>query len=48
MHKCGWVHRDISIGNVLVANGIGVLADVEFAKSEGASVQHSVRTVSSL
>ncbi|KIP06415.1 hypothetical protein PHLGIDRAFT_118969, partial [Phlebiopsis gigantea 11061_1 CR5-6] len=44
MHMCGWVHRDISIGNILVANDMGILADVEFAKSETATRQHSIRT----
>ena len=45
MHACGWVHRDVSAGNVLVHEGIGKLADVEFAKAESDTGSHSVRTV---
>ncbi|KAF7799147.1 hypothetical protein EIP86_010378 [Pleurotus ostreatoroseus] len=31
MHKAGWVHRDISTGNILVDDGQAVLADFELA-----------------
>ncbi|KAI5114952.1 hypothetical protein M0805_000808, partial [Coniferiporia weirii] len=32
MHRCGWVHRDISCGNVYLYEGRGLLGDLEFAK----------------
>lgn len=37
LHKVGWVHRDISIGNILVARSddgaVVKLADLEYAKA---------------
>ncbi|GJE95027.1 hypothetical protein PsYK624_112060 [Phanerochaete sordida] len=44
LHKCGWVHRDISAGNVLIVDGVAKLADVEYAKRETDDTTHSVRT----
>ena len=33
MHRRGWVHRDLSIANVLLDhNGTGRLVDLEYAK----------------
>ena len=33
MHECGWVHRDISIGNILVDSaGRARLSDLEYAQ----------------
>ena len=32
MWKCGFVHRDISAGNILLVDKPGVLADLEYAK----------------
>ncbi|GJE97403.1 hypothetical protein PsYK624_136200 [Phanerochaete sordida] len=32
LHKNGWVHRDISPGNVLIHNTDGKLSDVEYAR----------------
>lgn len=33
MHRAGWVHHDISSGNVLIdANGHARLADMEYAR----------------
>ena len=35
MHRCGWVHRDLSAANVIVdEGGIGRLIDLEFAKQK--------------
>ncbi len=46
MHECGWVHRDISITNILVDDqGLAKLADVEYAKRIDDLNSHSVRTV---
>ncbi|KIP01099.1 hypothetical protein PHLGIDRAFT_402742 [Phlebiopsis gigantea 11061_1 CR5-6] len=44
MHAAGYVHRDISAGNILVVDGKGRLGDVEYAKEEGDNSQHEVRT----
>ena len=36
MHASGWVHHDISIGNILVdESGHGRLADMEYSKKMG-------------
>lgn len=32
LHNCGWVHRDLSTGNILVFEGRGILNDLEYAK----------------
>lgn len=32
MHKVGWVHRDVSTGNILTTDEQALLADFEFAK----------------
>lgn len=50
LHAIGWVHRDISSGNIMVDTLTGVvkLADVEYAKMIGrssGSEHHDVRTV---
>ena len=46
-HSSGWVHRDISLGNILHDNVINgwKLSDVEFAKEMNAKDRHEVRTV---
>ncbi len=31
MHKCGWVHRDVSVGNILIFDDIAKVADLEYA-----------------
>ena len=46
LHSCGWVHRDISSGNVLIVNEVAKLSDLEYAKREGDTSQHGIRTVS--
>ncbi|EKM53990.1 uncharacterized protein PHACADRAFT_122666 [Phanerochaete carnosa HHB-10118-sp] len=44
LHQCGWVHRDVSVGNVLIVDDGGILADVEYAKHESDDRSHEVRT----
>lgn len=51
VHYSGWVHRDISSGNIIVHEGRGYLTDFEYAKQspkegEGVSTtSHAGRTV---
>ena len=46
MHRLGWVHRDISYGNILVVGGRGKITDLEYAKEEtDVSTIHGIRTV---
>ncbi len=47
MHTSGWVHRDVSTGNILIdATGRARLADVEHARHmDDTSSTHPVRTV---
>ena len=48
----GWVHRDISIGNVYLYTDPetqekkGMIGDFEYAKMAGVGAQNEVRTVS--
>ncbi|KAN0129256.1 hypothetical protein V8E53_012955 [Lactarius tabidus] len=42
-HGSGWVHRDISAGNVYLYEGHGVLGDLEFAKNTADNTQHELR-----
>lgn len=43
-HQCGWVHRDISVGNVLLVGQEGKITDVEYAKRVSDNKTHGVRT----
>jgi serine/threonine protein kinase len=47
-HRTGWVHRDISAGNVFLLQDelLFKLGDLEFAKKMGKDGEHDVRTVS--
>lgn len=50
IHKYGWVHRDVSTGNIILWEGKGILTDFEYAKripkeGEVASAPHDGRTV---
>lgn len=50
IHKYGWVHRDVSTGNIILWRGRGILTDFEYAKripKEGdvISAPHDGRTV---
>ncbi|CCM06342.1 uncharacterized protein FIBRA_08597 [Fibroporia radiculosa] len=45
LHEAGWVHRDLSTGNILVLNGNIRLADFEYAKRlDESSSSHDIRT----
>ena len=48
LHGSGWVHRDVSTGNVYLFDGHGVLGDLEYAKKTDDNTQHEVRTVRGL
>ncbi len=46
MHESGWVHRDISVGNVYYHEERGgLLGDLEYAKVMADEQTHEVRTV---
>ena len=50
LHECGWVHRDISAGNIpITAGGEVKLSDWEYAKKLDSDdrLKHDIRTVSS-
>ena len=42
------MHRDVSVGNVYLFDGRGLLGDFEFAKRTDDVSQHEVRTVCGL
>ncbi|KAI5115422.1 hypothetical protein M0805_004009, partial [Coniferiporia weirii] len=45
IHACGWVHRDISAGNIYwYESKRGLLGDLEYAKKMGVDAEHEVRT----
>ncbi|KAI5114979.1 hypothetical protein M0805_009937, partial [Coniferiporia weirii] len=45
IHACGWVHRDISAGNIYwYESKRGLLGDLEYAKKTGVDAEHEVRT----
>ena len=52
IHKAGWVHRDLSIGNVylykdpVTQEKKGIIGDFEYAIKAGTDGQCGVRTVS--
>jgi len=46
LHKSGWVHRDISPGNLMRIGGSVKLADLEYAKRLDSDKTHDFRTVS--
>ena len=48
MRKLGWVHRDVSIGNILSYDGHAKLADLEYAKKMGDLKSNEMRTASNL
>lgn len=31
MQKLGWVHRDVSIGNLHLHEGVGMISDLQYA-----------------
>ncbi|KAL5496160.1 hypothetical protein ACEPAH_3077 [Sanghuangporus vaninii] len=44
IHGCGWVHRDISAGNLYFYDGRGLIGDLEFAKRKNTDLKHELRT----
>ena len=44
--KKGYVHRDISPGNIIIYKGHAKLNDLEFAKEYGTRTSNNIRTVS--
>ncbi|KAI0086022.1 hypothetical protein BDY19DRAFT_996208 [Irpex rosettiformis] len=48
MHKCGWVHRDVSSGNILLVDGFAKISDLEYAKSMKDNSSHSERSGTAL
>ncbi|EKM53991.1 uncharacterized protein PHACADRAFT_196429 [Phanerochaete carnosa HHB-10118-sp] len=44
LHSAGWVHRDISAGNIIIHEKDAKLGDVEYAKQEADDTRHDVRT----
>ncbi|KAF8813209.1 hypothetical protein BYT27DRAFT_7181632 [Phlegmacium glaucopus] len=42
--KRGYVHRDISPGNIIIYNGRAKLSDLEFAKEYGSGTSNNIRT----
>ncbi|KAJ3733075.1 hypothetical protein DFJ43DRAFT_277086 [Lentinula guzmanii] len=44
IHSAGWVHRDISGGNLYYYNHGGLIGDLEYAKKVEDQSQHNVRT----
>jgi serine/threonine protein kinase len=45
MHAHGYVHRDVSSGNIIFHGGEGKIADLEYAKEIGTGSGHNERTV---
>ena len=45
MHKYGWVHRDISLGNILAVDGVVKISDLEYAKKVEDETSHNDRCV---
>ena len=49
LYARGWIHRDISVGNILIVDGQVKISDLEYAKMYmDMSLPHSIRTVRSL
>lgn len=47
MHTAGWLHRDVSIGNILIdESGHARLVDLEYAKKMGDDFIPELRVVS--
>ena len=45
IHGCGWVHRDISVGNLYFLDGRGLVGDLEYAKRRNYGVKRERRVV---
>ncbi|KAL5479076.1 hypothetical protein ACEPAI_2364 [Sanghuangporus weigelae] len=46
IHGSGWLHRDISIGNLYLYEGRGLIGDLEYCKRKDSDVAHEVRSCS--
>lgn len=46
MHDIGWVHRDVSPGNVLRVGNQGKITDLNYSKYMHSDTTHDIRTVS--
>ncbi|KAJ3552165.1 hypothetical protein NM688_g4296 [Phlebia brevispora] len=44
LHETGWVHRDLSPGNILLCGDVGILADLEYTKKMGQGREHRIGT----
>ena len=40
LHRCGWVHGDVSANNILLHNGVTKISDLEFAKKHDELSEH--------
>lgn len=47
IHGCGWVHRDLSVGNLYWYRGRGLIGDFEYAKRRNSDAEHERRAVGS-
>ena len=45
IHEAGYVHRDISTGNILIVEGVAKIVDLEYAKRKDEITHHTIRTV---
>lgn len=45
MHQHGYIHWDVSTGNIISYNGYGRLADLEYAKEISTGGAHEIRMV---
>ena len=51
IHKAGWVHRDLSLGNLYLyidpvsGEKRGLIGDFEFAKKVGSGGRYDIKTV---
>ena len=41
MHRCGWTHGDISVGNILVVDESVKLSDLEYGESRDNASEHN-------
>ncbi|KAL5525380.1 hypothetical protein ACEPAF_9250 [Sanghuangporus sanghuang] len=44
IHGAGWVHRDLSVGNLYFYDGRGLIGDFEYAKCKNSDVEHEELT----
>ncbi|KAL5496161.1 hypothetical protein ACEPAH_3078 [Sanghuangporus vaninii] len=44
IHGAGWVHRDLSVGNLYLYEGRGLIGDLEYAKQKNYDAEHELLT----